>query len=182
MIETVAIETERLILRQWREADRAACLAMMAEPEVAYWLGGMNSAEHENTQFERRRDMIAADGFGMWAAERKTDGRVIGSIGVRRMPLVWKHPFAGEVELGWRLAREAWGAGYASEGAAAALAWGRANLDVPRIVAFTADSNARSQAVMRRIGMTRRPDLDFDHPDLAPDHPLRRHVVFVANT
>jgi RimJ/RimL family protein N-acetyltransferase len=82
------------------------------------------------------------------------------------------------VELGWRLAREAWGEGYASEGAAASLAWGRARLDVERIVAFTADTNLRSQAVMRRIGMTRRPDLDFDHPELAQNHPLRRHVVY----
>ena len=105
---------------------------------------------------------------------------MIGGIGVRRMPLAWNHPFAGEVELGWRLAREAWGEGYASEGAAASLAWGRANLDVERIVAFTADTNLRSQGVMRRIGLARRPDLDFDHPELAPDHPLRRHVVFVA--
>lgn len=180
MIGTATVETERLILRQWREADRAAYLAMMAEPDVAYWLGGINSVEHENTQFDRRRDMIAADGFGMWAAERKADGRVIGSIGIRRMPTAWKHPFAGEVELGWRLIGDAWGAGFASEGAAAALAWGRANLDVARIVAFTADTNQRSQGVMIRIGMTRRPDLDFDHPELAPDHPLRRHVVFVA--
>jgi len=174
------IETERLVLRPWREVDLAAYLAMMADPEVAYWLGGLNSAEAERGAFARRQDMIEADGFGMWAAERKSDGRVIGSIGVRRMPLQWNHPFSGEVELGWRLAREAWGAGYASEGAAAALAWGLANLDVPRIVAFTATSNARSEGVMRRIGMTRRPDLDFDHPELAPDHPLRRHIVYAV--
>ena len=68
------IETERLVLRQWREADRAAYLAMMADPEVGYWLGGLNSAEHESAQFDRRRAMIEADGFGMWAAERKADG------------------------------------------------------------------------------------------------------------
>ena len=175
------IETERLILRQWREADRPAWLSMMADPDVGYWLGGLRTAEEESAAFDRGQRMIEADGFGMWAAERKADGRVVGSIGVRRMPPDWNHPFSGEVELGWRLARDAWGGGYASEGAAASLAWGLANLDVTRIVAFTATTNARSEAVMRRIGMTRRADLDFDHPALAADHQLRRHIVYVAS-
>src|SRR3546814_3732503 len=77
--------------------------------------------------------------------------------------------------MGWRLAYEAWGEGLATEGAAAALAWGFANLDTPEIVAFTARSNLRSQAVMRRIGMTPAPERDFLHPNLAHDHPLRPH-------
>ena len=116
----------------------------------------------------------------MWAAERKADGKVIGSIGARRIPAEWAHPMSGEMELGWRLTRAAWGMGYASEGAAASLAWAFANLDQEEIVAFTAQSNARSQAVMRRIGLTPAPSRDFDHPALDPAHPLCRHVVFVA--
>jgi RimJ/RimL family protein N-acetyltransferase len=82
--------------------------------------------------------------------------------------------------MGWRLAVGAQGQGLATEGARAALDWGFANLDVNEILAWTADSNVASQAVMRRIGMTPDPSRDFDHPRLAEDHPLRRHVVFAA--
>ncbi len=174
------IATDRLVLRSWRNDDLAAWLAINAEPEVAYWLGGALDPARSQAAFEAARRAIAADGHGMWAAERKADGAVIGSIGARRIPAEWEHPMAGEVELGWRLTRAAWGMGYASEGAAASLAWAFANLDRAEIVAFTAPSNARSQAVMRRIGMTRAPARDFDHPALDPGHPLRRHVVFMA--
>lgn len=173
------IETERLILRPWREADRPWWRAMMADPEVGHWLGGMLTPEASDAAFDRAKAAIESDGFGMWATERKGDGAVVGSVGVRGV-IGADHPMAGSTELGWRLARNAWGAGYASEGAAAALAWGFANLDLAEIVAFTADANARSAAVMRRIGMTRAAERDFDHPALAEGHLLRRHVVYVA--
>ena len=170
------IETERLILRQWRSQDRAAWNAMMGDPEVAYWLGGEMTPVEMAASFDRARMLLELDGFGMWAAERKTDGAVIGSVGVRRV--MAGHPMAGEVEIGWRLARSAWGSGYASEGAAAALSWGLAQLDPLRIVAFTANTNLRSQAVMERIAMVRSPLDDFEHPALSPEHPLRRHLVY----
>jgi RimJ/RimL family protein N-acetyltransferase len=174
------IETERLVLRPWAEADRPAWRAMMAEPDVAYWLGGLLTPEESDAAFDRGVALIEADGFGIWAAERKADGRIVGAIGVRRMPMAWNHPFSGFVEVGWRLTREAWGHGYATEGAAASIAWAFANLDIPEVVTFTADTNLRSQAVMERLGLTRTPERDFDHPTLAEDHPLRRHVVYVA--
>jgi len=174
------IETERLVLRAWREADREPYLAMMADPDVGYWLGGLRSREEESAAFDRSRLAADSDGFGIWAAERRADGAFVGAIGVRRLPQTPGHPFSGQVELGWRLARQAWGAGYATEGAAASLAWGLAHLDVARIVAFTANTNARSESVMRRIGMARRSELDFDHPLLAPEHPLRRHIVYAV--
>ena len=82
--------------------------------------------------------------------------------------------------MGWRLIPEAWGEGFATEGALAALTWGRRNIDAPEIIAFTAQINAKSQAVMTRIGMVADPARDFDHPKLAEDHPLRRHVVYTA--
>ncbi|HEV2363850.1 MAG TPA: GNAT family N-acetyltransferase [Caulobacteraceae bacterium] len=172
------IETARLILRPWRKADLPAWTAMMTDPEVGRWLGGPFSPEAAEEGFRQAAAIVAGDGYGMWAAERKSDGAVIGSIGVRRVRPEWNHPLSGSTELGWRLARPAWGAGYASEGAAAALAWAWANLPVDEIVAFTAVPNVRSQAVMKRLGMIREPLRDFDHPALAPDHPLRRHLVF----
>ncbi len=153
------IETERLILRPWREADLPAWRAMNAEPEVAYWLGGPPDPDEAAAAFARERAAIDNDGHGMWAAERKADGVLVGRIGVRRIPEQWGHPMGGETEIGWRLTRAAWGFGYASEGAAASLAWAFSNLDVKRILAWTAATNTRSEAVMRRIGMTRAPDL-----------------------
>ena len=174
------IETERLVLRPWTEADRDGFVAMMGDPEVGGWLGGALTREEADGAFDRMRAFLAENGHGYWAAERKADGLLLGRIGARRMPLDWRHPFSGQVEVGWALARHAWGQGYAAEGAAAALAWGFETLATPEIFSFTADTNARSEAVMRRIGMVRAADRDFDHPDLAPDHPLRRHVVYVA--
>ena len=173
------IETERLVLRPWREEDRPAWREMMADPEVGYWLGGVMTPTESDAAFDRAKAAIEADGFGMWAAERKRDGAVIGAVGVRGV-IGADHPMAGTTELGWRLARHAWGDGYATEGAAASLAWGFANLAVAELVAFTAAANVRSAAVMTRIGMTRAPGRDFDHPALAESHPLRRHVVYVA--
>lgn len=172
------IETERLILRAFREDDRAPFAAINADPRVADWLGGPISAEQSSAAIDRINAHIAQHGYGFFAAERKADGKLIGMIGLQvvRDDL----PPAPGVELGWRLAPEAQGTGLATEGAAAVLAWGFANLDRDELIAFTPHNNLRSQAVMRRIGMAHDPARDFDHPVLAADHPLRRHVVFVA--
>ena len=176
-----AIETERLILRPWAETDRAAWMAMMADPDIGYWLGGVLDAEAAGAAFGRTRAYIDETSFGMWAIERRGDGAVIGSAGLRRIPPGREQPMGGCVEIGWRLVRAAWGAGYASEAAAAALAWGFANLDVAEIVSFTAASNVRSEAVMRRIGLARDAARDFEHPALAAGHPLRSHIVYAAH-
>ena len=171
------IETERLFLRPFCDADREPFAAMNADPRVGDWLGGVIDRAASDALVDRITARAARNGFDYCIAERKADGRVVGMIGLR----VLEEPPAGPcVEMGWRLAADAQGAGLATEGAKAALAWGFANLDVPEIVAFTAHSNLRSQAVMRRIGMARTPARDFLHPALAEDHPLRRHVMFVA--
>ncbi len=174
------IETERLILRPWMEADRAAFVAMMGDPEVGYWLGGALDAEGAGSAFERMRQFWADHGYGQLAIETKSNHAVVGRVGLRRQPEEWRHPMSGYVEVGWLLARQAWGLGYATEAAAAALAWGFPTLGVDVIHSWTARSNARSEAIMRRIGMTRAPHLDFEHPDLAEDHALRPHVVYLT--
>jgi RimJ/RimL family protein N-acetyltransferase len=171
------IETPRLILRPWRGGDRAPYAAMMADPEVGYWLGATLSAPEADAQVDR---FIAAAGGrepGFLAVERRADGAFLGAACLRAV-VGEAHPMAGTVEIGWRLARAAWGAGHATEAAAALAAYGFDRLDLEAIVAFTTVSNARSRAVMERLGMTRRPELDFDHPALAEDHPLRAHVVY----
>lgn len=172
------IETDRLILRAFREEDRAPMAAINADPRVNEWLGGPITPAMTDATIERVNTHIATHGFGFFAAERKADSRLIGMIGLQvvRDEL----PPSPGVELGWRLTPDAQGTGLATEGAKAVLAWGFANLDRDELIAFTAHNNLRSQAVMRRIGMAHDPARDFDHPVLAEDHPLRRHVVFVA--
>lgn len=170
------IDTERLILRAFRDADREPFAAINADPRVHGWLAGPIDRAGSDAMVDQVNAHIAEHGFGFWAAERKADGRLVGAIGLQVVPPDLPPAPAGE--LGWRLAPEAQGVGLATEGAAAALAWGFANLDRDELIAFTATGNLRSQAVMRRIGMAHDPARDFDHPLLASDHPLRRHVVF----
>lgn len=171
------IETGRLILRPFREADRPAFAAINADPRVADWLGGPLSRAGSDALLDRTNAHIACRGFGFWAAERKGDGRLVGMIGLRAEP---DAPLAPCIEMGWRLAADVQGQGLATEGARAALAWGFVSLDAEEILAWTAASNLRSQAVMRRIGMTPSPERDFGHPKLPSEHPLRPHVVFAV--
>lgn len=173
------IETPRLILRSYREDDREAFAALNGHPEVGAWLGGTQDRVQSDALLDRINAHIARHGFGFWAAERKADGRLIGAVGL--VVVEPGHlPVGPAVEMGWRLIPDAWGAGFATEGAAAALAWGFDHLDVEEIIAFTARSNRASQAVMRRIGMVADPARDFDHPNLHRGHPLRPHVVYAA--
>jgi RimJ/RimL family protein N-acetyltransferase len=173
------IETERLLLRPWRDADRDAFIAIVCDPEVGAWLGGARTPDQAGGDFDRMRAFWSEHGYGQLACEHKAGGALVGRVGVRRQPPEWKHPMVGEVEVGWMLARDAWGHGYATEAAAAVLPWGFETLDTPTIYSWTATTNHRSEAIMRRLGMTRAPDRDFVHPDLADDDPLRAHVVYV---
>ncbi|HEX6860717.1 MAG TPA: GNAT family N-acetyltransferase [Caulobacteraceae bacterium] len=173
------IETPRLLLRGWRDEDYAPFAALNADPEVMRRFPATHTREESDTLADGNREHIEEHGWGLWAIERRDDGRFLGFVGLARPRQ--PNPYADEVEVGWRLAQEGWGHGYASEAARASLAYGFERLKLPRIISFTATENERSQAVMRRIGMTRAPDLDFDHPRLPKGHRLERHVVYVIN-
>lgn len=170
--------TDRLILRNWRPSDLEPWAAMNADTEVMEHFPATLTADEAAAMLAANQARITDTGWGLWAVERRDDGAFLGFTGL--MPLRESNPLAPGVEIGWRFARPAWGAGYASEAARAALAFGFERLALPEIVAFTATGNLRSQAVMDRIGMTRREDLDFDHPALPKGHVLERHVVWVA--
>ncbi len=172
------IETQRLILRRWRPSDLAAYAAMMDDPEVTYWLGGGQSRAEAEAHLKFLDQTLDARGFAILAIVRKADGAFIGSAGLAEVR--GDIAFAPAVEVGWRLARHAWGHGYATEAARAAIDDGFSRLGLTEIVSFTAASNQRSQAVMERLGLVRDPTRDFDHPKLAADHPLRPHVVYAA--
>jgi RimJ/RimL family protein N-acetyltransferase len=170
------IVTERLVLRPPEPRDYEALFAVNGDPRVAAWLGGTQTREQSDAMLERNREHIASHGFGFWAIERAEDAAVVGLAGLLEMPEGFGPGPA--IEAAWRLAPDAWGYGYATEAARAALDWGFAELKPPEIIAITAKMNLRSQAVMRRLGMAHEPERDFLHPRLAEDHPLRPHVTF----
>ncbi|MFI4951241.1 MAG: GNAT family N-acetyltransferase [Caulobacterales bacterium] len=171
------IETERLILRPPRDADRDALFALNADPRVGEWLAGPLSREDSDALVDRVLASIEKHGFSLWPVERKVDGAVIGMAGLIAMGD--DLPPGPALEVGWRFASDTWGKGYATEAARAAIDWGFANRpDAPEIVAITARTNLRSQAVMRRLGMVHEPWRDFDHPKVADDSPLKAHVTY----
>jgi ribosomal-protein-alanine N-acetyltransferase len=170
------IETPRLILRGWREADLEPWAALNADPEVMRHFPAVQTRIESDAMAARNQDHIDQHGFGLWAVERKADGVFLGFAGL--MALRESNPLAPGVEAGWRFARHAWGRGYATEAARAAMDDGFGRLGLKAIVAFTATTNLPSQAVMDRLGMTRREDLDFDHPMAPVGHVLRRHLVW----
>jgi ribosomal-protein-alanine N-acetyltransferase len=170
------IETDRLVLREWRQADREPFAALNADPRVVEFLPQALSREESDALVDRIVRGWAEDGVGQWAVERREDGAFIGFTGLALM--VFEAPFTPAVEVGWRLAAEAWGHGYATEAARAALRFGFVTRSLDEIVSFTVPANVRSRAVMGRLGMTRDPADDFDHPRLPVGSPLRRHVLY----
>lgn len=169
------IETDRLILRQWQEADKAPFAAMNGDPEVMEFMPSRLTPGQSDGMVGHFSTMLETNGMTFYALEERDTGDFIGAAGL--FP-VTKLPFAPAVEIGWRLRRRSWGLGYASEAARAALADGFRRLGLDEIVAYTAAINLRSRRVMERIGMVRDADEDFDHPALADDSPLRRHVLY----
>ena len=164
--------TERLLLRPWRDSDRAPFAALNADPVVM---------EHFPSTLTRAESDLFADsiaahldehGWGTYAVEVVGCTSFIGYVGLAAPE------WLGAVEVRWRLAREHWGHGYATEAALAALDDGFTRLDLDEIIAITVPANERSRAVMRRIAMTHDPADDFDHPFLPAGHPLRRHVKY----
>ena len=170
----IELRTERLLLRSWRESDLDPWAALNSDPEVRRYMAGMPSRERTDAGAARFQADLDARGWGFWAVEVRATGEFIGFTGLD--PVEEGQPFTG-VEAGWRLARPAWGHGYATEAARAVLAFGFAELDLPEILAVTVPANRRSRAVMERLGMTYDPADDFDDPHV-PEGPLRRCVLY----
>ncbi len=170
------LDTDRLRLRRWREADRAPFAALNADPVVMEHFPARLAREESDGFVDRIARSFAEDDLGLWAVEVRADGAFAGYVGL--WPATFEAHFTPAVEVGWRLATAHWGHAYATEGAAAAVADGFARLGLAEIVSFTAVGNHRSRRVMERIGMRREPVDDFDHPALPPGHRLRRHVLY----
>jgi ribosomal-protein-alanine N-acetyltransferase len=168
--------TERLRLRRWLPDDREPFAAMNSDPRVMEHFPAALSRGESDALADRIEAHFDQHGFGGWAVEIPGTARFAGFIGLS-IPAFEAH-FMPCVEIGWRLSAECWGRGYATEGARAALDFGFESLGLDEIVSFTVPANVRSRRVMERIGMSRQPGDDFDHPGLPQGHLLRRHVLY----
>jgi RimJ/RimL family protein N-acetyltransferase len=178
MTHTAVVETERLILRAPVAADRAALHAMWADPLVMATLGPVKSAAESDATIERHRG-YGRVGLGFWVVERRDTAETIGFCGLK--PGAENTPIAGEVEIGWLIARDHWRQGFAREASAASLDWAWANTSAPRVVAITSARNLPSQALMTQLGLQRLHALGFVHPALSGDPDLRETVVFAID-
>ncbi len=171
-----SLTTPRLGLRGWLEADLEPFAAMNADPVVMEHFPATLSRRQSDELVERVEAGFAENGFGLWALEVRETEEFIGFTGLA-VPELEAH-FMPAVEVGWRLARSAWGNGYATEAAREGLRFGFEEAGLSEIVSFTTPTNRRSRGVMERIGMSRDPRDDFDHPGLPPGHPQRPHVLY----
>jgi len=170
------IRTPRLLLRRWRLEDREAFAAMNADARVMEHFPGLMSREQSDAAVERIETQFEHHGYGLWAVEVPNGAQFAGFVGLN-IPR-YETSFTPCVEIGWRLAAEYWGHGYATEGARAALAFGFNELQLDEMVSYTVPANVRSRRVMEKIGMWHDVAGDFDHPVLPEGHPLRRHVLY----
>lgn len=175
MAEIIEFETDRLRLRQWLSTDRDPFAALNADPRVMEFFPASLDRATSDAMAKYCEAVIAERGWGFWAAEVKGSGQFIGFIGLHTPS--FELPFAPCVEIGWRLAFQYWGKGFASEAANGALRVGFELLDLPEIVSFTPVRNLRSRAVMERLGM-REALGTFEHPHVPPDSPLRLHCLY----
>lgn len=171
----IELQTQRLLLRCWRESDREPFSAMNADRRVMEFFPAVQSRSASDASIDSWQAQFAQQGWSNWAVELLACGRFIGFIGLSIPKRLL--PFSPCVEIGWRLAAEHWGQGFATEGARAALRAGFERLGLDEIVSFTSVLNVPSQVVMRRIGM-RDAHQDFEHPGVPEGHPLRLHCLY----
>lgn len=171
------LETERLVLRPWRDGDLAPLLAINTDPRVLEHLPAPWTEAQARAFMASANDLLDAGDHALRAVETRSDGALVGMVGLKRA--TFEAAITPCVEVAWRLAPGAWGRGYATEAAVRALEDGFAR-GLDEIVSFTVTENARSARVMERIGMVRDGASDFDHPLFEPEHPLSRHIVYRA--
>lgn len=168
------MNTERLILRQWKQTDHSTFIKMGSDPEVMKYFHEILTPQKSIEMAEKIYELIEQNGWGFWAVELKDTGEFIGFIGLHYQPTLFE--FSPCVEIGWRLLKKYWGKGYATEGGRAALTYAFEKLNLNKVVAFTACVNKPSEAVMRKLGMKK--VRQFKHPELPAGHFLQDHVLY----
>ncbi|HAT9018364.1 TPA: GNAT family N-acetyltransferase [Legionella pneumophila subsp. pneumophila] len=170
------LTTSRLLLRAWDREDTIPFYRMSQDPRVMKYFPELWSMDMVKDFIIRMNEQLSQKKFTLWAAEVKDNKQYIGFIGLNAP--TWNAHFTPCVEIGWRLATEFWGQGYATEGAKAVLEYAFLDMHIPEIVSFTVPDNSRSRGVMERIGMIRDFAGDFLHPKLVSDHRLAKHVLY----
>lgn len=170
------MRTARLLLRQWRPDDFAPFAALNADPRVMEHFPALLTREVSDAMATRIQAGLAEHGYGLWAVEVPNVAPFIGYVGLS-IPTFDAH-FTPCLEIGWRLAHEHWGQGYATEAARAAIHHAFTVLDRDALVSFTVPANTRSRRVMQSLGMTHDPSDDFNHPRFPVTHPLCHHVLY----
>ena len=170
------LETERLLLRRWKESDREPFAAINADPRVMEFFPGTLTREESDALIDNIESHFVNHGFGLFAAELKAEQKLIGFIGLHVAG--FQAHFTPCVEIGWRIGKEYWGKGLATEGSQAVVRWAFDRLTLDSLVSFTVPENVASRRLMEKLGMTHDPADDFDHPKLPPGHRLRKHVLY----
>lgn len=176
MDTTIMIDTDRLLLRPWKDSDKDAFAQLNCSENVMEFFPSTLTREESDALADSIIEHITDTGWGLWAAEEKNSGNFIGFIGLSRYE--GNTHFSPAIEVGWRLLDSYWGKGYAPEGARAALDYAFNQLDLDEVVSFTSSTNQKSRRVMEKIGMTYDPTDDYDHPKISDGHPLQRHVLY----
>jgi RimJ/RimL family protein N-acetyltransferase len=169
-MDVATLRTERLVLRRWRDADRAAFHALSVDPRVMATIGPVMDRAESDSFMDRIEHRFDEHGYGLWCVE--LDGEAIGFTGFMAP---W---FRDGVEIGWRIRADHWGCGYATEAATECLRHGFDDLGFTEVISFTAKTNARSRRVMEKLGLEYDPTEDFDHPSVPEGSPLRPHVLY----
>jgi ribosomal-protein-alanine N-acetyltransferase len=170
------LRTSRLLLRRWRPTDRAPFAELNADPVVMEHFPHVLTRAESDAFVDRIEAGLEERGYGLWAVEVPGVAAFIGFVGLN--PAIFEAHFTPALEVGWRIDQPYWGAGYATEGGRAALAFAFEELGEQEVVSFTSVGHTRSRAVMERLGMTRDPADDFEHPNVPEGHPIRPHVLY----
>jgi len=176
--QPLQLETSRLTLRRWEEADRVPFAQMNADPIVMHYFASPMTREQSDEAIDRYLAAFDREGFSFFAATHRDTGEFIGTIGLQTMRDAVPNLPQPAVEIGWRLALSAQGKGYATEGARTIVDFAFDKLSLDEVVAITALPNRASRRVMEKLGMTHRPELDFDHPRVPAGHQYQRHTLY----
>lgn len=173
---TKTLETDRLILREWKKEDRQPFARMNGDPMIMEYMPRALDEKASNKLADRFAEHFEKHGYGLYACERKEDGAFMGFVGLDNVSI--DVPFAPAVEIAWRLDYEYWGKGYATEAARRVLDHAFGELKLKEIVAFSVHDNTRAIQIMEKLGMSRDMKGDFDYPALRKGHPLGAFVLY----